>query len=126
MAISDEKAGAVRTSHDVSKTSNSLKEKDAENATASYLPQSNEEYVVTFKTWCVVVVSPMFNFANRPALTTSQDPSSFIRYQFLDRSIAQRMRCCGGDSTRRPDQSGVVCVFVYYYGDDSLHGVWRQ
>jgi hypothetical protein len=42
------------------KTSSSLKEKDVETPTAtSYIPQSDEEYVVTFKTWCVVMVRPL-------------------------------------------------------------------
>jgi uncharacterized lipoprotein len=57
MAISDEKAEAERTSREASKTSNSLKGHDAENPTGAYLPQSDEEYNVTLKTWCVVVVS---------------------------------------------------------------------
>jgi hypothetical protein len=52
MAISDEKAEAERTSREASKTSN-----DIENPNISYLPQSDEEYDVTSKTWCVVVVS---------------------------------------------------------------------
>lgn len=57
MAIADEKPEADRTSHEVvSKKSNSLKEKDAENAMTGYLPQSDEEYNVTLKTWCVVMV----------------------------------------------------------------------
>jgi hypothetical protein len=57
MAISDEKAEVDRTSHEASKTSNIVKEKDVENPTASYIPQSDEEYNVTLKTWCVVAVS---------------------------------------------------------------------
>ena len=54
----DEKPEVERASHEMSKTSGSLKEKDAENnAMAGYLPQSDEEYNVTIKTWCVVIVS---------------------------------------------------------------------
>jgi hypothetical protein len=42
------------------KTSSSLKEKDVETpAATSYIPQSDEEYVVTLKTWCVVMVQPL-------------------------------------------------------------------
>lgn len=48
----DEKAEVDRASHEVSKTS-----QDVEHANRSYLPQSDEEYNVTLKTWCVVVVS---------------------------------------------------------------------
>ena len=57
MTIGDEKAQIDRTSHEISKTSNSLKEQDAENPMAGYLPRSDEEYNVTLKTWCVVTVS---------------------------------------------------------------------
>lgn len=39
------------------KFSGSLKEKDVEHNAASYLPQNDEEYNVTLKTWCVVLVS---------------------------------------------------------------------
>jgi hypothetical protein len=52
MALGDEKAEIERASHEVSKASN-----DIENPTGSYLPRSDEEYNVTLKTWCVVVVS---------------------------------------------------------------------
>ncbi|CAO2655346.1 Nn.00g104100.m01.CDS01 [Neocucurbitaria sp. VM-36] len=54
MAVTNEKD--ERTSNELSKTSNSLKEKDAENQAAGYLPQSDEEYNVTLKTWCVVLI----------------------------------------------------------------------
>ncbi|KAH4064038.1 hypothetical protein HBI52_036910 [Parastagonospora nodorum] len=47
----DEKAEVDRASHELSKTS-----KDVENANGPYLPQSDEEYNVTLKTWCVVVI----------------------------------------------------------------------
>lgn len=59
MAVSDEKPDVDRTSNDaeVVKPPNSLKEKDAENPVESYIPQSDEEYNVTLKTWCVVMVS---------------------------------------------------------------------
>jgi hypothetical protein len=57
MARGDEKAEATRTSNEIPKTSDSLKEKDAENPATAYLPQSDVEYNVTLKTWCVVVVS---------------------------------------------------------------------
>jgi hypothetical protein len=58
MAIDDEKAEVVRASQEISKKSNSLKEKDCENPTAAHLTQPEEEYAVSLKTWCVVVVSP--------------------------------------------------------------------
>ena len=56
MAVTNEKDEVQRTSNELSKTSNSLKEKDAENQVAGYLPQSDGEYNVTLKTWCVVLV----------------------------------------------------------------------
>lgn len=56
MAPTDEKAEVERTSHEVSKTSQSLKDHDVER-NPSHIPQSDEEYNVTLKTWCVVVVS---------------------------------------------------------------------
>ncbi|KAF2031206.1 MFS general substrate transporter [Setomelanomma holmii] len=46
MATTDEKAANEHISHDVSKKSNSLKEQDAENQAAGYLPRSDEEYNV--------------------------------------------------------------------------------
>jgi hypothetical protein len=36
---------------------NSLKQKDEENTPGTRLPQSDDEYNVTLKTWCVVLVS---------------------------------------------------------------------
>lgn len=57
MAALDEKPEADHQSAEVVKTSGSLKEKDAENPVAPYLPRSDEEYNVTLKTWCVVIVS---------------------------------------------------------------------
>jgi hypothetical protein len=57
MARGDEKAEAIRTSHEIPGTSHSLKEENVENPATAYLPQSDEEYNVTLKTWCVVVVS---------------------------------------------------------------------
>jgi hypothetical protein len=56
MAATDEKAEVERTSHEVSKTSQSLKDHDVE-LNPSHIPQSDEEYNVTLKTWCVVTVS---------------------------------------------------------------------
>ncbi|OAL05350.1 MFS general substrate transporter [Phaeosphaeriaceae sp. SRC1lsM3a] len=55
MAPTDEKAEVERTSHEVSKTSQSLKDHDVER-NPSHIPQSDEEYNVTLKTWCVVVI----------------------------------------------------------------------
>ncbi|KAH7370985.1 fungal trichothecene efflux pump [Pyrenochaeta sp. MPI-SDFR-AT-0127] len=55
MAIADEKPDVERTSREV-KTSDSLKGKDAEDPMAGYLPRSDEEYNVTMKTWCVVLI----------------------------------------------------------------------
>ncbi|KAF1847133.1 MFS general substrate transporter [Cucurbitaria berberidis CBS 394.84] len=56
MATSNEKQEVQRTSNEISKTSNSLREKDAEDPMAGYLPRSDEEYNVTLKTWCVVSI----------------------------------------------------------------------
>ena len=55
MATAVDKPEAERTSREV-KTSESLKEKDAENNMEGYLPHNDEEYNVTLKTWCVVCV----------------------------------------------------------------------
>lgn len=55
MATIDDKPEVERTSKEV-KTSDSLKGNDAENPMTGYLPRSDDEYVVTFKTWCVVFV----------------------------------------------------------------------
>lgn len=60
MATADTKPEVERTSREV-KTSGSLNEKDVENSPAGYLPRSDEEYNVTLKTWCVVIVSPLQN-----------------------------------------------------------------
>jgi hypothetical protein len=80
MAINDEKAEAIRTSHHVSEPSNRLEEKDVENPTASYLPQSDGEYVVTFKTWCVVVVS-------RTSSSRSSSPAYRISRFWLSHTV---------------------------------------
>jgi hypothetical protein len=58
MTATEEKPAVAHTTN--AKTSASLKEKDVETPVAtSYIPQSDEEYVVTFKTWCVVMVRPL-------------------------------------------------------------------
>jgi len=56
MTATEEKPEVAHTAD--AKTSDSLKEKDVETpAATSYIPQNDEEYVVTLKTWCVVMVS---------------------------------------------------------------------
>lgn len=57
MTAAEEKPEVDQQSAEVAKTSGSLKEKDAENPMAGYIPQADEEYNVTLKTWCVVLVS---------------------------------------------------------------------
>lgn len=81
MALGDEKAQVERTSHDVSKTSNSLKEKDLENTTPSHIPRSDEEYNVTLKTWLVVIVRTMgIYLIGLSWLIKLADPVSFVRH----------------------------------------------
>jgi hypothetical protein len=63
MAIDDEKAEVERTSHETPKIPNRPQAKDTENKKAGYLPQSDEEYNVTLKTWCVVAVSEQVHLA---------------------------------------------------------------
>lgn len=60
--MTEEKPAVDQRSTDagVTKSSESLKEKDAEKAMTNYLPQSDEEYNVTLKTWCVVLVSTLY------------------------------------------------------------------
>lgn len=56
MTADEEKPEIEHQSAKVTRTSGSLKEKDAENPVQSYLPRSDEGYNVTLKTWCVVIV----------------------------------------------------------------------
>lgn len=113
MAIADEKPEVDRTSHDVaSKKSSSLKEKDAENATTGYLPQSDEEYNVTMKTWCVVMVCrAKMDFGAR--LTSLVDSLHVLRYQLLDCAFSQRVRWRGRDAIGRPYEGLLVYFAVY-------------
>jgi hypothetical protein len=70
----EEKPEVDRTSADadvVVKTSDSLKEKDAENPVA-HLPRSDEEYNVTLKTWCVVLVRKIQSQESTERLTRFQ------------------------------------------------------
>jgi len=120
MAIGDEKA-------EVDRTSNSVKEQDADNAMAGYLPRSDEEYNVTLKTWLVVTVSSS-RFAHHivQALTMSLDPVSIVRHQFLDRTVAQCMWCSRRDSAWRTYRSGVVCFALHDHRYHCLYGLWSE
>lgn len=55
----DEKSGVEQRPSEVEPVAigSSLKEKDEENTSGAYIPQSDAEYNVTLKTWCVVLVS---------------------------------------------------------------------
>lgn len=81
MAVTSEKQDVQRTSNEVSKTSNSLKEADAENPMAGYLPRSDEEYNVTLKTWCVVAVGlDTSYFTGMEWLIEVSDSRAFVWY----------------------------------------------
>lgn len=63
--MAEEKPSVEHVSDEVVKTSGSLKENDAEKAMASHIPRSDEEYNVTLKTWCVVLVSVPNCYSNQ-------------------------------------------------------------
>lgn len=121
MAAMDEKAEAQRTSNEVSKTSQSLKEQDPERS-ASHIPQSDEEYNVTPKTWCVVIVS-LYSVALLAPTKVVQDPVVELWNIILDRPILECLRCRRCNIARRPDQGGLVCVAVYDHGHHRFHGL---
>jgi MFS family permease len=104
MAIDDEKAEVVRASHKISKKSNSLKEKDCENPTAAHLTQPEEEYAVSLKTWCVVVVSPHIGYQ---PVAIAHDPKILSLSYGISFWIVPSLSACGavvatqlGDPTR--------------------------
>ncbi|KAJ4290204.1 hypothetical protein N0V90_010419 [Kalmusia sp. IMI 367209] len=55
MAIENEKSDVERQSAEFATTLGSLREEDGGAETGAYLPRGEEEYNVTFKTWCVVI-----------------------------------------------------------------------
>jgi hypothetical protein len=59
MTMNDEKPSLEQRSAEAERETpeHSLKQKDEENTTATHIPHSDEEYNVTLKTWCVVLVS---------------------------------------------------------------------
>ncbi|KAH7113752.1 fungal trichothecene efflux pump, partial [Dendryphion nanum] len=109
----DEKPAVDQRSVDddqIIKTSGSLKGKDAEHATASYLPQDDEEYNVTFKTWCVVGILSLsygISFWIVPALSSCQtvtatqlgDPSAAAFYiSIYTMTVTIAFMVCGANS----------------------------
>lgn len=100
MTIADEKPEVERTSREA-KTSDSLKEKDVEDPMVGYLPRSDEEYNVTMKTWCVVLVCELSPDDISTILTPSLDSVTLLWYQLLDCTISQRVWRCRCNSIRR-------------------------
>jgi len=96
--MSEEKADIDRGSPEAVKTSDSLKEKDVENTADTYTPRSDEEYNVTLKTWCVVLVSVVPSTSCTDLWLTSLADFVFVlRYQLLDRASNQLLpgrHCC--------------------------------
>jgi hypothetical protein len=124
MAVMDEKPEVQRTSNEASKTSQSLKEQDPERS-ASYVPQSDEEYNVTLKTWCVVIVS-LYSVASLAPTEVVKDPVFELRNIILDRPVLECVwcRCC--NIARRPNQGSLVCLAVHYYGYYRFYGLRSQ
>ena len=96
------------------KRSSSLKEKDAENPTASYIPQSDEEYNVTMKTWCVVMVNSILVVT---AILSHAyqwlDSLTLLWHQFLDCSCHQCLSDGYCDSTWRPECCCFLCLVIH-------------
>ncbi|KAF2011386.1 MFS general substrate transporter [Aaosphaeria arxii CBS 175.79] len=92
------------------KNSGSLKEKDEEHNAQSYIPQSDEEYNVTVKTWCVVLILAMsygISFWIVPAISACQavtatqlgDPSAAAFYVSLYTvTVTIAFMVCGANS----------------------------
>lgn len=54
MAITEDKDAVHHTSSHVNDVGSRNGSSDREKQATSYLPQSDDQYVVTWKTWCVV------------------------------------------------------------------------
>lgn len=78
---------------------------------ASYMPQSDEEYNVTFKTWIVVWVS-IGSLSLAPSYLyscfNSTDSRLVLWYLILDRPDSQRMSDWSGYTTRRCEPTELV------------------
>ncbi|KAF2744998.1 MFS general substrate transporter [Sporormia fimetaria CBS 119925] len=110
--MTDEKTALDHTASEENpvKSSSSLKEKDIENAVPSHIPQSDEEYVVTFKTWCVVAILALsygISFWIVPAISACQtvtatqlgDPSAAAFYVAIyTMTVTIAFMVCGANS----------------------------
>lgn len=87
---------------------------------ASYTPQSDEEYNVTFKTWIVVWVSCSI-VAIRTKAHERKDPSLVVRYLLLDCADLQRMYDRHRWGTRRRQPGCVVYPRLHHVRYDGFH-----
>ncbi|KAF2466187.1 MFS general substrate transporter [Lindgomyces ingoldianus] len=108
--MSKEKPEVDQTSAVAVTTSGSLKDNDIEKAATSYLPQSDDQYNVTLKTWCVVIILALsygISFWIVPALSAVQsvtatqlgDPSAAAFYIALyTMTVTIAFMVCGANS----------------------------
>ncbi|KAF2651423.1 MFS general substrate transporter [Lophiostoma macrostomum CBS 122681] len=108
----EEKSEADRTSAEAEavKTSGSLKEKDVESSAVAHVPRSDEEYNVTLKTWCVVLILSLsygISFWIVPAVSACQtvtatqlgDPTAAAFYVSLHTmTVTIGFMVCGANS----------------------------
>lgn len=96
--------------------------KDQEKDVSGYMPASEEEYVVTVKTWIVVAVCESF-LLSIPSIT-SLDPVLFLRDFLLDSPnpfINPRLRFRRA-GWRAP--SSLLHLRLHHDGDNCIHDMW--
>lgn len=114
MAVNTEPTVA-KTSSDIEKTGHA---ENGDTAAAAYVPNSDEEYNVTFKTWIVVGVGR--SSQPRPK-TDDRDPRPVLWYLLLDRPRPQRRTGWRCHAVRRPEPGGMVHSCVYHDCDTGIH-----